>query len=155
MRVIPGTHSVSANVPMGLVVGATPDGRNAYEPLADAESPYHGTDLNGPTAVLKSNAKLEHIYLSGGSILNLKFHPSSLDDPGKIQKFVSIIITFFDLKGMELQCNVVSADTLRDAQKHPEQYQDLVVRVAGYCALFIDLDPAIQEDIIGRTEHAI
>ena len=152
-RFHPSTASVAANVPFGLVTGATPDGRKAWTPLADVESPFRGTDVNGPTAVIKSVAKLDHILLSGGAILNLKFSPNQFNGEDKLMNLVALIRAYFDLKGMEMQFNVVSVETLRDAQSHPEKYTDLLVRVAGYSAYFVTLDPAVQEDIIARTEH--
>jgi len=154
-RFHPSTASVAANIPFGLVTGATPDGRKAWTPLADVESPFRGTDTNGPTAVIKSAAKLDHMLLSGGAILNLKFSPGQFDNEDKLMNLVALIKTYFDLKGMELQFNVVSVGTLRDAQRDPERYSDLLVRVAGYSAYFVTLDPTVQEDIIARTEHKL
>lgn len=151
----PSNASVAVNVPFGFITGATPDGRKAWVPLADVESPFRGTDTNGPTAVIKSAGKIDHIWLSGGTILNMKFHPSELEDDGKLMNFIALIKTYFDLQGMEIQFNVVANDILRQAQKNPEQYRDLVVRVAGYSANFVTLDPEIQNDIIARTEHAL
>ena len=139
-------------MPFGFIVGATPDGRKAYTPLADTESPSHGTELNGPTAVVKSVSKLEHIYCSGGSILNFKFNPIMFENDKNIEKLIDLVRTYFYLDGMEMQINVVSAATLRDAQKQPEKYKDLLIRVAGYSAYFIGLDPLVQNDIIDRTE---
>jgi formate C-acetyltransferase len=150
----PSTASVSYNVPAGDMVGATPDGRRAHEPVADVESPFHGTERRGPTAVVKTVSKLEHIYESGGSILNLKFDPVLFRDEGGIGNLVALLRTYFDRKGMELQIDIVSSATLRDAQKNPSRYADLLVRVAGYSAPFTVLDPQVQNDIIARTEHA-
>jgi pyruvate formate-lyase/glycerol dehydratase family glycyl radical enzyme len=151
----PSTQSLTANVPVGATVGATPDGRRAGEPLADNNSPTPGTDVNGPTAVLKSASKLDHILLSNGTILNLKFHPSALEGEAQLRKFLAMIRTFFDLKGFQVQFNVVSADTLRDAQVHPDRYRNLVVKVAGYSALFSTLDRKLQDQLIARTAHEI
>jgi formate C-acetyltransferase len=149
----PSTASVSYNVPAGDLVGATPDGRRAHQPVADVESPYHGTERKGPTAVVKTVSKLEHIYESGGSILNLKFDPSLFREDADIGNLVALLRTYFGLSGMELQMDIVSSDTLRDAQKNPDRYPDLLVRVAGYSAPFTVLDPDVQNDIIARTEH--
>jgi len=149
----PSSASVAYNVPAGAIIGATPDGRKAGEPLADVESPFHGTERKGPTAVLKSASKLEHIWESGGSILNLKFNPSLFEDPKQKDNLIGLIRTYFDLKGMEVQFQIISAQRLREAQKLPEKYRDLLVRVAGYSTYFVALDPEIQNDIIKRTEH--
>jgi pyruvate formate-lyase/glycerol dehydratase family glycyl radical enzyme len=146
---------VSQNVPFGEIIGATPDGRKAGVPTAEGCSPTRGTDVKGPTAAVKSVAKLDHVLADSGSLLNQKFNPAVLKDISGLRKLAALIKTYFDLKGMHIQFNVVSADTLRDAQKHPEEYADLMVRVAGYSALFVSLDPAVQEDIIMRTEHSI
>ncbi len=146
---------VSQNVPMGEIIGATPDGRKAGVPVAEGCSPTQGTDIKGPTAAAKSVAKLDHVLGDNGTLLNQKFSPAVLKDITGLRKLAALIKTYFDLKGMHIQFNVVSVDTLKEAQKHPEEYADLMVRVAGYSALFITLDPAMQEDIIARTEHAI
>jgi len=146
-------QSLTANVPYGQRTGATPDGRRAGEPLADNASPAPGTDANGPTAVLKSVAKLDHALAANGTILNLKFHPSAMEGEERRRKFVSLIRSFVDLKGFQVQFNVVSADVLRDAQAHPEQYRHLVVKVAGYSAYFATLDRKLQDQLIARTTH--
>lgn len=149
----PSIQSLSANVPQGQRVGATPDGRRARSPLADNASPSPGADTHGPTAVLKSVAKLDHMRASNGTILNLKFHPSALGGEERLRKFVALIRSFVDLKGLQVQFNVISADVLREAQAHPEQYRNLVVKVAGYSALFSMLDKELQDQIISRTTH--
>ncbi len=149
----PSTQSVSGNVPQGQRVGATPDGRHAGAPLADNASPSPGADTKGPTAVLQSAAKLDYVLASNGTILNLKFHPSALRGEGQLRKFVALLRSFVDLKGMQVQFNVISADVLRDAQLHPENYRNLVVKVAGYSALFSMLDKELQDQIIARTTH--
>lgn len=150
----PSTSSISANVPFGANVGATPDGRLAGEPLADTTSPMHGTDTHGPTASLKSVSKLPTFLVSGGQLLNMKLNPGTVNTPGGKEKLISLIRSFLgDLKGMHIQFNIVDARILRDAQKHPEQYKDLMVRVAGYSALFAPLDKDLQDDVISRTEH--
>ncbi len=151
----PSTQSLTANVPHGAKVGATPDGRRSGEPLADNNSPTAGTDTHGPTAVLKSVAKLDHVVLSNGTILNLKFHPTALEGEVRLRKFVAMVRTYFDLKGFQVQFNVVSADTLREAQAHPERYRNLVVKVAGYSAHFAMLDRKLQDQLIARTAHDI
>jgi len=151
----PSIQSLSGNVPQGRRVGATPDGRRAWAPLADNASPSPGADRRGPTAVLQSAAKLDSVLASNGAILNLKFHPSALRGEGQLHKFVALIRSFVDLKGMQVQFNVLSAELLRDAQLHPEQYRNLVVKVAGYSALFSMLDKELQDQIIARTTHSL
>ncbi|MFA5562274.1 MAG: glycyl radical protein [Eubacteriales bacterium] len=148
-----GLYPVSANVPLGAQTGATPDGRLAFTPIADGVGPASGRDTAGPTAAANSVAKLDHIIASNGTLFNQKFHPSALAGQSGLQNFVSLIRGFFDQKGMQIQFNVVSRETLIDAQQHPEQYKNLVVRVAGYSALFTSLSRALQDDIINRTEQ--
>ncbi|MEE0943897.1 MAG: glycyl radical protein [Clostridia bacterium] len=148
-----GLYPVSANVPLGLQTGATPDGRLAGTPIADGVSPVAGSDVNGPTAAANSVAKLDHGIASNGTLFNMKFHPSALKGASGIEGFISLIRAFFDQKGMHMQFNVVSRETLREAQKHPENYKNLVVRVAGYSALFTTLSRSLQDDIINRTEQ--
>ncbi len=148
-----GLYPVSANVPLGLQTGATPDGRLAGTPIADGVSPAAGRDVNGPTASANSVAKLDHGIASNGTLFNMKFHPSALKGASGIEGFISLIRAFFDQKGMHMQFNVVSRETLRDAQLHPENYKSLVVRVAGYSALFTTLSRSLQDDIINRTEQ--
>ncbi len=148
-----GLYPVSANVPLGLQTGATPDGRLAGTPIADGVSPSAGCDVNGPTAAANSVAKLDHGIASNGTLFNMKFHPSALRGASGIEGFIALIRAFFDQKGMHMQFNVVSRETLRDAQLHPENYKSLVVRVAGYSALFTSLSKSLQDDIINRTEQ--
>ncbi len=148
-----GLYPVSANVPLGMQTGATPDGRLAGTPIADGVSPVAGSDVNGPTAAANSVAKLDHCIASNGTLFNMKFHPSALKGSSGIEAFISLIRAFFDQKGMHMQFNVVSRETLRDAQLHPENYKNLVVRVAGYSALFTPLSKSLQDDIINRTEQ--
>lgn len=148
-----GLYPVSANVPLGRQTGATPDGRRAHMPVADGVGPMAGRDTHGPTATANSVAKLDHGIASNGTLLNQKFHPSALKGQRGLQNFVALIRTFFDKKGMHMQFNVVSRETLLDAQKHPENYKTLVVRVAGYSALFTTLSRSLQDDIISRTEQ--
>ena len=148
-----GLYPVSANVPLGLQTGATPDARLAGTPIADGVSPVAGSDVNGPTAAANSVAKLDHGIASNGTLFNMKFHPSALKGTSGIEGFIALIRAFFDQKGMHMQFNVVSRETLRDAQLHPENYKNLVVRVAGYSALFTTLSKSLQDDIINRTEQ--
>jgi len=148
-----GLYPVSANVPLGAQTGATPDGRLAYTPIADGVSPCAGRDINGPTAAANSVSKLDHGIASNGTLFNMKFHPSALKGEDGLYNFVSLIRAYFDRKGMHVQFNVVSRETLQDAQKHPENYKNLVVRVAGYSALFTTLSRSLQDDIINRTEQ--
>lgn len=148
-----GLYPVSANVPLGAQTGATPDGRLAYTPIADGVSPCAGRDVNGPTASANSVSKLDHGIASNGTLFNMKFHPSALKGDDGLYNFVSLVRAYFDRKGMHVQFNVVSRETLQDAQKHPENYKNLVVRVAGYSALFTTLSRSLQDDIINRTEQ--
>lgn len=149
------TSNISGNVPLGKAVGATPDGRRAGEPIAEGASPFYRTEKNGPTAVMKSVAKLPTIKMIA-QLLNLKLSPQVVSTDEDLTKLVDLIITFFrDLKGWHVQFNVIDAVTLREAREHPEKHTDLIVRVAGYSALFVSLDPATQEDIISRTEHVL
>jgi formate C-acetyltransferase len=149
----PGLYPVSANVPLGTVVGAMPDGRLAGTPLADGVSPVSGRDNLGPTAAVKSVAKLDHQIASNGTLLNQKFHPNALKDEAGLRNLMAVTETLFTQGGLHVQYNVVSRETLLDAQEHPENYRGLVVRVAGYSAFFTALDPALQNDIIARTEQ--
>ena len=148
-----GLYPVSANVPLGAQTGATPDGRLAYTPVADGVSPSAGKDVQGPTAAANSVARLDHGIASNGTLFNQKFHPSALSGRRGLENFVGLIRSYFDQKGSHMQFNVVSRETLLDAQKHPEQYKHLVVRVAGYSALFTTLSKSLQDDIIRRTEQ--
>ncbi|MBR4060035.1 MAG: glycyl radical protein [Lachnospiraceae bacterium] len=148
-----GLYPVSANVPLGAQTGATPDGRLAGVPVADGVSPSAGKDINGPTAAANSVSKLDHGIASNGTLYNQKFHPSALSGEKGLDNFVNMIRSYFDRKGSHVQFNVVSRDTLLDAQKHPENYKHLVVRVAGYSALFTTLSKSLQDDIIRRTEQ--
>jgi len=151
-----GTSSISANVPSGAVVPATPDGRKAFTPVAEGSSPSSGTDLLGPTAVFKSVAKLPTEKIMGGVLLNQKLSPAAIQKDADKHKLISVIRTFFaELKGWHVQYNIVSRETLLAAQKDPEKYRDLVVRIAGYSAFFTTLSPDTQDDIIARTEHTL
>lgn len=148
-----GLYPVSANVPLGAQTGATPDGRLAHTPVADGVSPSAGRDVNGPTAAANSVARLDHYIASNGTLFNQKFHPSALSGTQGLENFTGLIRAYFDQKGSHMQFNVVSRETLLDAQKHPEQYKHLVVRVAGYSALFTTLSRSLQDDIIRRTQQ--
>ena len=151
-----GTSSVAANVPQGAGTCATPDGRHAGEPLAEGCSPTHSMDTHGPTSVFKSVSKLRTQKIAGGVLLNQKVNPQMLAEPKDCKKLSFLLRTFFDtLQGFHVQYNVVSRETLLDAQKHPENYRDLIVRVAGYSAFFTVLSPQTQNDIIARTEQIL
>ena len=151
-----GTSSISANVGQGMGTMATPDGRNAYEPLAEGCSPAHNADKNGPTAVFKSVAKLPTEKITGGVLLNQKMTPQMLSTEENKQKLEMLIRAFFNrLHGYHVQYNIVSRETLIDAQKYPEKHKDLIVRVAGYSAFFNVLSKKTQNDIIGRTEQCL
>ena len=148
-----GLYPVSANVPLGAQTGATPDGRLAHTPVADGVSPAAGRDIKGPTAAANSVSRLDHFIASNGTLFNMKFHPSALAGQSGLESFVALVQGYFDQKGSHVQFNVVSRETLRDAQKNPEKYKSLVVRVAGYSALFTTLSRSLQDDIINRTEQ--
>ncbi|MGX9743104.1 formate C-acetyltransferase [Pseudocitrobacter corydidari] len=152
----PGSYTVSAHVPLGSVVGATPDGRFAGEQLADGGlSPMLGQDCQGPTAVLKSVSKLDNYLLSNGTLLNVKFTPATLEGEGGLNKLSDFLLAFTKLKLQHVQFNVVNADMLREAQQRPQDFAGLVVRVAGYSAFFVELSKEIQDDIIRRTAHQL
>ena len=148
------TSNISANVPLGSSVGATPDGRKAGEPINEGVSPVHGTDTGGPTKVLRSATKLPTIK-SIAQLLNLRLSPSALVSEEGLRRLVTLLKGFRNLKAWHVQFNTVDTETLLDAQMHPEKYRDLVVRVAGYSALFVTLDKATQDDIIRRTVHEL
>lgn len=149
-----GMYTVSAHVPMGENVGASPDGRRAKEPLADGGmSPVYGRDEAGPTAVLKSVSKLDKTLTSNGGLLNMKFLPSFFDTEAGVDKFALFLRTFVDLEIPHIQFNVVRKEDLLEAQKHPEKYRSLTVRVAGYTAYFVELAEKLQNEIIARTSY--
>ncbi|MBR2518399.1 MAG: glycyl radical protein [Selenomonadaceae bacterium] len=151
-----GTSSISANVGQGMGTMATPNGRKAHEPLAEGCSPAHNADKNGPTAVFKSVSKLRTEKITGGVLLNQKMTPQLLSKEENKQKLIMLIRTFFNrLHGYHVQYNIVSRETLIDAQIHPEKHKDLIVRVAGYSAFFNALSKATQDDIIDRTEQTL
>ncbi len=152
-----GIHRINmlpttSHVYFGNVTGATPDGRKAWVPLSEGISPFQGVDRQGPTAVIKSASKIDHLR-TGGTLLNQKFSPEFFEDEESYSKLTALIRSYFSLDGHHMQFNVVSADTLREAQKHPELYRDLIVRVAGYSDYFNDLGEDLQNEIIRRTEH--
>ena len=152
-----GTYHINllpttVHIYFGSVIGATPDGRRAEQPLSEGISPVQGADRRGPTAVIKSVTKMDHVR-TGGTLLNQKFTPQLLKDDDDLDKFVQLIRTYFKLDGHHIQFNVVDAATLRAAQNNPQQYRDLIVRVAGYSDYFCDLGKELQDEIIARTEH--
>ena len=152
---MPSTVTISSNVPDGGRVGATPDGRKAFQPTAEGVSPMHGTEKHGPTSVINSVAKLDTRQMTGGQLLNMRFNPSTVQTKEDEKKFYALIETFFHKKGWHVQFNMDSTEVLKDAQIHPEEYKDLVVRVAGYSALFSSLDRITQDDIISRMEYEL
>jgi len=152
-----GVHRINllpttVHVYFGKVCLATPDGRRAHQPLSEGISPVQGADRKGPTAVIKSAGKIDHLK-TGGTLLNQKFAPSLLADEDGLDKLAKLIRTYFLMDGHHVQFNVVTAQMLREAQKNPEKYRDLIVRVAGYSDYFVDLPQALQDEIIRRTEH--
>jgi pyruvate-formate lyase len=151
---IAGLYYLTANIPFGMRTGATADGRRSGEPLNDGGiSPVHGRDRKGITGVAKSVGKLDMERVPHGAVLNQRIHASLLKGEDKIDLFTQYIRTFLSLGGWHTQFNVISSDMLREAQREPEKYRDLVIRVAGYSAYFTQLEPELQNDIIDRTEH--
>ncbi|MFX1374292.1 MAG: trans-4-hydroxy-L-proline dehydratase [Promethearchaeota archaeon] len=144
----------TVHVYFGKVTGAMPDGRKAFMPLSEGISPVQGMDIKGPTSVIKSASKIDHLR-TGGTLLNQKFTPKLLESESGINNLTQLIRTYFELNGNHLQFNIVSADTLRDAQKNPEEYRNLIVRVAGYSDYFNNLGSDLQNEIISRTEHTL
>ena len=144
--------STTCHIYFGSVVGATPDGRRAHEPVSEGVSPVQGADTHGPTAVIKSVAKMDQVR-AGGTLLNQKFSPSLLEGELGIDNLAHLVRSYFKLDGHHVQMNVVTAETLRAAQANPEKYRDLIVRVAGYSDYFCDLGKTLQDEIIARTEH--
>jgi formate C-acetyltransferase len=151
----PGVTPMTGYMVEGLAVGALPSGRKAGKPLADGVSPKQGMDRQGPTAVVRSVTSWNHDRYSSGTQFNMKFSPATLKDRAGVKKFADLIRVFQESGGMHMQFNVVSADTLKDAQKDPENYPGLMVRVSGYSAQFADLDVDVQNDIISRSEHSL
>lgn len=142
----------TCHVYFGGVTGATPDGRHARQPLSEGISPVQGADRLGPTAVIKSAAKMDHVK-TGGTLLNMKFAPSLIASGDGIEKWAHLVRGYFKMDGHHIQFNVTNASILREAQAHPEQHRGLIVRVAGYSDYFCDLSAELQEEIISRTEH--
>ena len=149
----PGLYPASANVPLGWVVAATPDGRKKASALADGVSPTGGVDISGPTATVTSVAKLDHQVTSNGTLLNQKFHPSAVKGEEGLRNLIAVTETYFKNGGFHVQYNVVDRGTMLAAQEKPDDYRSLVVRVAGYSAFFNALDKTLQDDIIARTEQ--
>jgi len=147
----PGFFSYGMHILEGLFLGATPNGRRAGEPVSNSFSPANGSERQGPTAVLRSAAKINQSLISNGCALNIKFLPSMFAGEERLEKMVSLVKSYFSLGGMEVQFNAVSNRTLIEAQKNPEKYRDLVVRVSGYSAYFADLGKPLQDEIIQRT----
>ena len=150
-RMVSGLYPVTANVPLGKAVGALPSGRKAWQPLAEGVSPMQGTDTKGPTAVLKSVSKIDHVMHTTGTLLNMKFDPSLFKEEKSVKALMSLVKSMCDLGIYHIQFNAVNNETLRAAQRDPEKYRDLMVRVAGYSACFVELTKDVQDDIIART----
>ncbi len=150
-----GLYPVTTNVMFGTMTAATPDGRYKGEPLADGIAAPQGYDKNGPTGVISSIAQIKQTDFANGTLMNLKFHPTALSGKEGWKKLAELMQTYFEMGGMELQINVISSDILREAQKDPEKHKDLVVRVAGFSAYFVELHISGQNDLIRRTELAI
>ena len=151
----PGLYSVTTHVALGLAVGATPDGRHAGAPLSPGISPVQGRDRQGPTAAMKSAARLNHTLVSNGSAFNQKLNPAFLRGGKGAETLASLLRGYVQLGGMQLQWDLIDDEMLRAAQEHPEDYRDLIVRVSGYSAFFTDLERVVQDDIIMRMEHAV
>jgi formate C-acetyltransferase len=153
---MPGVFSVTNNIMHGTNVSATPDGRKAYEPISDCMGPVHtkagSHDRNGPTAVANSVAKLDHARIGNGIILNWKFSPGTVAGEAGRDKLIDLMDIYFRNGGMQSQFSIIGKDIMLDAQKKPEKYQGLLVRVAGYSAYYVELSKDIQNDLIGRTE---
>ncbi len=152
---LPALYPVSSNVPQGMSVAALPSGRNAYKPLADGCSPSQGRDLLGPTAILQSLGKMPHECIDGGTLLNIKLTPGVAQGPEGKARLAGFLKAFLDLDVFHVQFNIVNHEILRCAQKRPEEYKSLLVRVAGYSAYFVELSEDIQEDILSRTAHSL
>ncbi|MDR0597487.1 MAG: formate C-acetyltransferase/glycerol dehydratase family glycyl radical enzyme, partial [Treponema sp.] len=150
-----GLYSASDHVYQGYHTWATPDGRKTGEPVADGSSPVQGRDKLGPTAVFASGVAFDHSHFMDGIALNMRIHPTALRGEEGLAKLRDLTKTYFENQGMEVQFNVVSGETMRSAQADPEAYRDLVVRIAGYSAYFVELHPDCQNDIIARTENVL
>lgn len=149
-----GIASNVNNIPAGLEVGATPDGRGAREPLSDAASPMYGRDKKGPLSVAQSLSKPDYRKAALGTVLNQKFSPAMFATEEKLDRMVALVRTYFAQGGQEMQINSVSREILADAMENPDRYRSLVVRVSGFSAYYVSLDPAVQLDILSRTEQA-
>ncbi|NHI93998.1 MAG: hypothetical protein EAX96_16030 [Candidatus Lokiarchaeota archaeon] len=154
-RFNPGAYSMGLHVLEGFLTIASADGRKAYQPISNSLSPVNQVEKNGTTAILKSISKLNYELATNGVAVNIRFHPLSVKGDEKLEKYYNLIDTYFKLGGMQVQPNVVSTEVLRDAQKHPENYPDLLVKIGGYNALFVDLGSPIQNDIIDRLENKL
>ena len=150
----PGILPVSGNTPFGIEVGALPSGREAWSPLADGVSPNQGTDIDGMGAVLKSVSYIPHGRFNQGTLLNVKLDTAFRDTPHSTEQLMNFLKSLCTLGVFHAQFNVVDTETLVEAQKHPEQYKGLLVRVAGYTAYFTELGKEVQDDIISRTNHS-
>jgi formate C-acetyltransferase len=150
----PGGSVMGSYVPQGKIVGALPSGRMAGEPLVDASSPERGMDLKGPTAVINSMGKIDHVEILGGVTFNLRIDPSIFED-GNVERMVAMVRSFIDQKIFHMQLNVISTETLKSAQREPEKHRDLVVKVAGYNSFFTQLTTELQNTIIARREHGL
>ena len=146
---------MTLNVVFGKITGATPDGRRSGDPLSDGISPVQSMDKSGPISTLQSLLTFDYTKYGNGTLCNMKFHPTALRSEGGLEKLIAVMRTYFSQGGMELQLNIISGDTLRDAQKHPENYRDLVVRVAGFSAYFVEVFKESQDDLIHRTEMGL
>ncbi|UCD85278.1 MAG: hypothetical protein JSU92_03545 [Deltaproteobacteria bacterium] len=151
----PGIYSMSAHLVFGIFTGATPDGRGRGETLAAGVSPVRGRELKGPTAVMRSVSRVDNTLISNGCVLNMTFSPQLLEGNENLRKFADLNLAYFKLGGLHVQYNVIDAEMLREAQRYPDRHRGLVVRVAGYSALFTELDRATQNDIINRTAHGV
>jgi formate C-acetyltransferase len=153
---VPGVYSVSANTAAGLVQWASVEGRKALEPVSDCVGPVHtyagSHDVKGPTALAKSVSKLDHVRAGNGTLMNWKFSPACVAGDVGRDNLIALMDVYFERKGMHSQFNIISRETLADAIAHPENYKDLLVRVAGYSAYFVDLSKPLQYDLMGRTE---
>ena len=152
-KYVAGTFTMTVHLDYGRVTWATPDGRRTGDPLADAISPRQGFDKNGPTAYLTSAAKLPHNKLGNGDQLNIRFTPTAVADDAGTERLRELFQAYFDEGGMQVQFNVVGAETLYDAQDHPENYKNLIVRIAGFSAYFVEMPKVMQDDFISRTEQ--
>jgi len=148
-----GAWSIRLAVLLGALVGALPNGRRAGETLTEGIRPASGCDRDGPTSCIRSVSRIDHGLFQNGSIFNMSFTPDILEGAANRRKFSDLIGTFFDMGGFQMQFNLVDTSVLREAQANPERYRDLIVRVAGYCAYFVDECPQVQEQIIQRTLH--